>query len=543
MMTSVPSKIKPPIAAGPNPAHPLADHLAACWLLNEGAGLAVHDLSGHRYDGSFSGGPSWQPGPFGHVIEFDGNDDWISMGDCLDLGTDDVTVLAMLRYSAANQPDEWAGDHFAAIAGKGYLDNTAAGYGLCLSNNRIIWQVRNLDTVFEVSSDEVLNDGRWHTVVGVCDRDSSTGVRLYVDGMRQSAMADPTGINGVSISGSCAFAIGSRQNEYSGTWWADFVGQVAAVIVWKRVLAETQIVELQRDPFALFARRRTAACLAIPMGTVIDLAGVAHGTSSASAALQAIRGLSGVCAASTSLAGVLRRAGPRRLQDERPWRREALFNGVTSTAFQLGTTLTQGWFWVRRSGGAAVYRGESIAQADAGRILHVAGPESAEVSLPAHLSPGAGSTGCYLVRRLDGSGRQEQTTAAAVTVRIGPDGQLAQPAPNAVASLKGDNRGGRRLRLTWFYSPLDQETAPQEFNLYWDGGTGQVDLEHPIATIPYQGRRFYQYETESLDDGWHMFVLRPRGADQADSLSPATIVCPVTTLSPEAATILSAQAI
>ena len=543
MMTTVSSKIKPPVATGPNSGHPLADRLAGCWLLNEGTGLVVRDLGAHRYNGSFSGGPSWQARPIGCLIEFDGNDDWISMGDCLDLGTDDVTVLAMIQCSAANQPDEWAGDHFAAIAGKGYLDGAGKGYGLYLYNNRITWQVRNQATAFEVNSDNVLNDGRWHTAIGVCDRDSSTGLRLYIDGVRQNATADPTGINGVNVNGSRAFAIGSRQEENGGTWWADFLGRVAAIMVWNRALMEAQIVELQSDPFALFARRRTAACFAVPAGAVIDLAGVAHGVSSASATLRAIRDLSGVCAASTSLVGVLRKTGPVNLQDERPWRREALFNGMTSNALKLGTALTQGWFWVRRNGCAAVYRGESITQMDVRHVLHVADAQSGEISLPAGLSPGAGSTCCYLVRRFNSSGCQEQTTTAAVTVRIGPDGQLAQPSPNSAFSLRGEQMDGHRLRLTWFYSPLDQGTVPQEFNIYWDGATGQIDLEHPIATVPYQGRRFYQYETQSLDDGLHTFVIRSRSVDRVEDLSSVIVVCPVTAFSPEAPTILSAQTI
>jgi hypothetical protein len=543
MTTTVPSKIKPPLAAGPNLAHSLANHLAGGWLLNEGAGRVAHDLSGHRYDGAFSGGPLWLAGPLGQTVEFDGNDDWIGMGDCLNLGTDDVTVLAIVQYGAANQPDEWAGDHFAAIAGKGYLDATAKGYGLCLYNNRVIWQVRNQSTVFEADSDNVLNDGRWHTVVGVCDRDSSTGVRLYIDGVRQSVTADPTSINGIDLSGSRAFAIGSRQDEANGAWWADFAGRVALVTVWKRVLTEPQIVELQCDPFALFARRRTAACFAIPVGAIIDLAGVVHGTSSASAALQAVRDLSGVCAAATSLVGVLRRAGTRRLQDERSWRREALFNGMTSVAFQLGTALTHGWFWVRRDGSAALYCGESCTQADVSPILNVVDSESVEISLPAHWSPAAGSTCCYLVRRFNSSGSQEQTTTAAVMVCIGPDGKMAQAAPNTVFGLKGEPIGGHKLRLDWFYYPLDQQTAPQEFSICWDGATGQIDLEHPIATIPYLGRRFYQYETVPLDEGRYTFAIRPRIAGHIESLRPAIIVCALTGLSPEAATILSAQAI
>ncbi|MCX5647018.1 MAG: hypothetical protein NTZ17_20405 [Phycisphaerae bacterium] len=542
MMTAISSRIKPPVAARPSPAPPLADHLAGCWLLNEGAGQVVRDISGQRHDGSFSGHPAWTPGAFGPAVEFDGNDDWIGMGNCLNLGTDDVTLLALVQYGPADQPEQWQGDHIAAIAGKGYL-TPSGGYGLSIgAGNKICWQVRNQSTVFNVASDSTLNDGLWHVAVAVCDRDSATGMRLYIDGVRQSATADPTSVAGIDVTDPAAFAIGSRQDT-SMVWAWDFLGRVAAVCVWKCVLTEAQIGQLQREPFALFARRRALACFTFPAGTIVDLASSAHGVSSASATLQIIRGLSGVSAAHATATAVLRKAGSVTLPGARPRLRDALFNGMTSTAFKLGTILTQGWFWACRRGGTAIYRGPSITQVDFNHILQVADPQSKEIVLPVHLSHPPGSTHCYLVQRFNGCGDQERTTAAAVMVRIGPDGQLARPAPNAVLVLQGQRTGGRRLRLTWFYPPLDQEVAPQEFHVYWDSGAGPLDLEHRRATVPYEGCRFYQWETEPLGDSPYTFAVCSCGVNHVESMSLVSVVCPRTDLAPEAPTILGAGAV
>jgi hypothetical protein len=231
------------------------------------------------------------------------------------------------------------------------------------------------------------------------------------------------------------------------------------------------------------------------------------------------------------------------LPGARPRLRDALSNGMTSTAFKLGTILTQGWFWARRRGGTAVYRGQSITQMDFSHILQVADPQSKEVVLPAYVSHPPGSAHCYLVQRFNGRGDQERTTAAAVMVRIGPDGQLAQPAPNAILGLKSQRIGGRRLRLTWFYPLLNQEAAPQEFHVYWDGGAGPMDLENPLATVPYQGRRFYQWETEPLGDGLYTFAVCPCGVNHVESMSLVSVVCPMTGPAPEAPTILGAGAV
>ncbi len=539
MMMTTPSRIKPPLAAGLNRASGLADRLAGAWLLSEGTGQVVHDFSGYHRDGTFSGGPLWQPASFGPTVEFDGNNDWISMGNCLNLGLDDITVLVLVRYST-DQPEEYQGDHIGAIAGKGYL-GPDSGYGLSVSTgNKIYWQVRNQSTVFSVGSDGALNDGQWHVVTAVCDRDSATGVRLYIDGVRQSATANPTSIAGLNLTSPAAFAIGSRQDSNLAWTW-DFLGRVGAVYVWKRVLTETEIGQLYREPFALVAHRRTAAAFAVPPGAIIDLAGVASGISWASASLQAVRSLSGSATAHTAAVGVLRRARPTMRQDESPWRREVLGNGMTANAFKLGTMLTRGWFWVRRGGCAALYRGGSLREVDLSRIVHVAGAESREIPLPTSLSHPAGSTHCYLLRRFNDCGHQERTTTAAVTLRIEPDGQPAPPTPNGIFDLKGEQIGGSRLRLSWFYSPLDQETMPQEFNIYWDSATGQVDLEDPIATIPYQGCRFYQYETASLDVGLYRFVVRSCGADSVEGLSSAMVTCPVIALGAEMPAILRSQ--
>lgn len=542
MMTAISSRIKPPIAAGINPAHALANGLVGCWLLNEGAGRVVRDLSRPRHDGGFSGGPGWQPGAFGPAVEFDGNDSWISMGNCLNLGTDDVTLLTLVQYSAADQPEQWAGEHIAAIAGKGYLC-PSSGYGLSIGvGNRICWQVRNQSTMFSIASNSALNDGQWHVAIALCDRDSSTGVRLHIDGVPQSATADPTPIAGIDLSDSTAFAVGSRQD--TGQAWAwDFLGRVAAVCVWKRVLTGSEIVQLQREPFALFARRPTTACFAPFAGPVVNVTGSAHGVSSASATLRVVRGLSGRSTAGATATATLRKAGSPTLPAAMPWLREVLFNGLTPAACRLGTVLTHGWFWVRRNGGTALYRGPGLQQVDFGRILCVADPLSGEIVLPAHLSPPAGSADCYVVRRFNGCGYQERTSAAAVTVRMGMEGESVLIAPNTVFGLAGEQIDGRRLRLRWLYYPLDQDASPREFRIYGDGGAGRMDLENPLATIPYGGCGFYQWQTGPLADGRYTFVIYPCDVNHTEVLCPGSITCHVAGLSPDAATILGAEAV
>jgi len=568
MLTKTQSRIKPAVWAVIDPAHPLARNLAGCWLLNESAGTIVRDATVYRRDGNLSGNPIWSAGSFGSAVEFDGADDWISMGDCLDLGVDDISVLAIIKYSAANQPDNWDGTRIGAVLGKGYVDGSGKGYGLYVeTDNRLYWQVRNQASVFATGSDAVLNDGRWHLAVGVFDRDDSTGVRLYIDGVRQSAAADATSLSGIDINGSRDFAIGSRQDENSGTWFWDFAGGVAMACVWKRVLSEAEIRRLQQSPFEMFALRRTMARFQ-SSGGIVPCAGSIQAIASASGTMRVVRSLTGSIQASSSLGADLHvpglvslsgtvRASPAlagtlsvttakpaftgTLRTEPTWRREALFRGRTRAALELGTVLTRGWFWVRRNGCTAVYRGSGIHDMDWSRILYVAEPKAREIPLPKHLSHAAGSTECYVVRRFDGCGRQEKTVTAAEVLRIAPDGQLALPGPNVVVGLTGRPIDASHVRLTWFYCPLDQETPPGRFNLYRADASGNVDLEAPIGTVRYEGRRFYHFDAPGLVDGQGAFVVRATsvaGVEGRSSLSP---VDQVTTPTPGQGVILVAE--
>jgi len=561
-------RTKPLVGAHPNPTHPLARNLVGCWLLNEGAGRVAHDVSGYRLDGGFSGGPSWSPGPFGQAVVFDGSDDWINMGDCLDLRMDDVSMFAIVRYSAIAQPDEWGGLHYGAIAGKGHLDGTGRGYGLSVDgSNRIEWQVRDQAAGCSVVSDGTLNDGQYHLAVGTCDRDDSMGMRLYIDGIPQLAIADPTVINGYDINGSRAFAIGSRQDEGAGSWFWDFAGSVAAVYVWKRVLTEVEIRRLQVAPFALFAREPVVALLGTPAGSIVQCAGSAgaqaaasaalrvtrglaasaHGVASASAALQVVRAVSGTISGVSALHAVgatsISPAGDEVGREvERSWRREALFNGMTGAAFKLGTTLAQGWFWVRRRGCTALYRGESIAQVDFDCIIHAADANANKISLLAHLSHIPGSTCCYAIRRFNSCGYQEKT-AVVVAVHIAPDGQLAAPSPNTAMDLKAEPIDGNKLRLVWFYCPLNHKAKPDRFNVYWDAGSGHIDLGNTLAAILYRGRKFYYCDTGVLEDGQYRFVVKTEGAAHIESMLATGVTCQVRSLPSEPPAILTAQAI
>jgi len=228
------------------------------------------------------------------------------------------------------------------------------------------------------------------------------------------------------------------------------------------------------------------------------------------------------------------------LQIKAGWQREALFNGATHAAWRLGTVLTQGWFWMRRRGCTAVYRGPGTTQVDLSRILYVAEPDAAEASLPAYLSHAAGSTHCYLIRRFNGCGYQEKTVAATTVLRVEPDGQLAQAQPNTIFGLTGRQTDPGSMRLLWLYCPLDQKTMPAQFNLYRGDATCAIDFGAPIGVVRYEGRRFYCFRVADLTAGQHLFAVAAAGADAAGDIFVARLAHETVISTPAPAVILTA---
>ena len=227
---------------------------------------------------------------------------------------------------------------------------------------------------------------------------------------------------------------------------------------------------------------------------------------------------------------------------ETRWLKEALFAGMTANAFKLGTVLTLGWFWSRIAGCSVLYRGSSIGRIDFANILTVTEVGAGQIKPPSYVQHNSGTSYFYVVRRANTCGCQEHTLAAAVKVAINADGDIAKPKPNDVFEVRAQQVDGDKTQLIWYYCPIEQESAPVYFKVYYDSGTGQVDYETPIATICYAGRKFYSYRSNSLETGTYLFCIRTEDAAGIRSSSSAQIRIQLNTTSPDAIDILNTEA-
>ncbi len=516
------------------PSHPLAKGLVGCWLLNEGSGGVVLDSSGHGLHLTHYNGPAWVATEAGPAVQYDDAFSQYSQIDRTPVASAPLTMNvwfvptdlsvneALMTVCTSSSTGNWwflsfhGGSGLNILAHAKNAEGTASGYAQSTVGPTALGQLCMATAVF----------------------DSDSSRRAYFNG--GNAGSDATAVTVTSAVNRVCLG---RMGDGSPGSYASC--HMVAAMLYNRALTASEIARLYRDPFAFLQKPGLWTPVAAS-GLTHDLGGSITVSSSLSAIPKVLRNVSASLNPTSSVSGALSgsSASPEPvLGNVKPWRSGVLCNGLTPAASRLGTVLTGGWFWTRRAGCSALYRGPSLADVDFDVILSVVDRDAQQVSVPTHLSHEPGSSHCYVVRRFNSVGDPEQTTSAAALVRIGADGRLAGPAPNPALGLNATPVSGHRVRLLWCYSSLNQQIAPEGFNVYWDCGNGQIDFTEPLALVPYQGPKCHGYVSDSLTDGVYRFAVRAVGADQAECMSLSSVRCPIQTGSPQATTILTAEAI
>ena len=500
--------LKPTRALQIDSSHPLARGLTGCWLMNETTGEIIADCGPRRYNDSFhysTTPPVWKPGKYGSALEFGSE-------RCIDCGTgkfgwdisNEISVVALVNQSA-NQ------NNIIFARSTCVRPCKLASY----SSGRFKWLVYTdgTDCIINSTSTYPIDGSEFVHVVGTWRAGDG---RLYVNGVQE---ADES-----SSSGSLSFVndsqpVGIGGTYESGNYYYCWNGRIEYVFVYNRVLSTEEIRWLYRQPFAMFARPINPALIAVSTATV-SLEGSASATSAGSAAL--------------TLTEILPKI-------ERNWFKDALFNGMTANAFKLGTTLSLGRFWSRITGCSVLYRGLSFELIDFDTVLTVAEINANQISPPDYLPHESSLTYFYIVRKYNHSGYQEYTLAAAAKVSLDTEGQLDKLQPNKIYTVRAEQVDTDKVRLTWFYCPLEQDSQPACFNIYYDSRTGQIDYENPLAEISYEGQKFYRFQSDPLEPGKYLFVIKPEDAAGIQHNSLAHLSIELDDTGPDAINILQAE--
>ena len=182
-------------------------------------------------------------------------------------------------------------------------------------------------------------------------------------------------------------------------------------------------------------------------------------------------------------------------------------------------------------------------QIDFEAVLAVAERDACEISPPDYLPHNSNSTYYYVVRRYNNCGYQEHTLAAAAKVSLDAEGEIDKLQPNKIFAIRAEQVDAGKVRLTWFYCPLEQGSQPACFNIYYDNRTGQIDYENALAEISCKDRKFYSYESDPLESGRYLFAIKAEDATGIEHNSSAHLSIEIDDTGPDAVTILQVETV
>ena len=260
--------------------HPHRRGLGGWWPFLHNAGEIVADMSGfanrsgvlvnHSFPSTNAEG--WSSGQFGTAFAFDGDIESapssarhrIDLATTADFNfgaTDDLSVMVWVRLDGI-QPENFAGDTFAYILGKGGLSSANPGFDILAFNELASVQVIDVaDNSAIILTGPILTDG-WHFIALTVNR-STQLLSLYVDGI----LIDTTSTAAVgSLSNADQkVTMGQRHDPNAGVgskykWALD--GSVDDPRIYESCKLQSEIQDIMHEPFAAFDDPLDVALLA-----------------------------------------------------------------------------------------------------------------------------------------------------------------------------------------------------------------------------------------------------------------------------------------
>lgn len=223
--------MKSPLGTPINRAHPLARGLVGCWLMNEGAGSKIYDLSGNVNTGTFGNETYWTPGRNGPAIGFDGVNDYASMGDVTFL--DGLTTASWSWWMKVITPPTLETSVFRKDSAWIPLQFIEAGTLwrsiVWTSSGRLTWE-----------HDVTITTAEWTYLTLTYD---GANVRLYKNGVLDKG---PQALTGTLNNSANPLVLGSTGSA------EPFNGLIDDVRTYNRALSAQEAQQLYLNPYAMF---------------------------------------------------------------------------------------------------------------------------------------------------------------------------------------------------------------------------------------------------------------------------------------------------
>jgi hypothetical protein len=243
---------KPPLGQQINWSHPLSKGLVGCWLMNEGSGDRIYDVSGNNNDGVLVGTvkPVWVPGKSGSCLQFDGSRRTVTVLDSPSLNLPNAfTITAMVNQTGLV--------NWTRIVTKGDTNYML----LMWTSGRpyLAMKVGSVEYNTHSATETVLPNGQWHLLIGTFD---GTTMRYYYDGKREGL---EKAIVGLADTNTSVVSFGSPGINY-------YYGCMSDIRIYNRALSAQEIWQLYQSPYAMFEGRpvwmdyvQAASGLSIPV--------------------------------------------------------------------------------------------------------------------------------------------------------------------------------------------------------------------------------------------------------------------------------------
>ena len=238
---------KPMLGLQINWAQSISKGLVGYWLMNEGSGNKVFDLSGNNETGTIDATGLWVPGKFGSCVKFDGADTRIALGT----GISGIIAVPGADFTLS-----------AWVNVSGFPENNS-GNIFCVHTQAplvLMWRRDGSGEHFDCHVDYVTSDaltegsdigdaavtGVWTHVVAV--HHSATKVSdIYVNGIEESYLSQTAGVGARADRSGEDITIGN-----DNTTVATFNGLIDLPMIWNRALTASEIALLHREPFCMF---------------------------------------------------------------------------------------------------------------------------------------------------------------------------------------------------------------------------------------------------------------------------------------------------
>ncbi len=213
----------------------LDPHLIAWWAFDEGSGTTAHDSSGHGYDGTFLSSPAWTSGVMGGALDFDGDQDEITLPAKLPIGSSSCTFAAWIKVPLVGTKGLDSGERVGILLGN-YNDSPNTNWELHAAGEmRMWWNGGEVDARGTTN----LRDDTWHHVAWVRDK-AAKGFFLYIDGRLETRTATV----GTDITFNTNHRIGG-DNRGSPP---NFHGLADDLQLYSRAMSQEEIVAIMAGP-------------------------------------------------------------------------------------------------------------------------------------------------------------------------------------------------------------------------------------------------------------------------------------------------------